>query len=402
MHSAESGIIYLEIFDESATMNERNKVSLFIPKFKDHEVLNEEHLYQLARLPVDCFRLAIACRGRTGFFAPFALIRDEFFWNHIELETSGSLKIHNLFLISQNGFPFIVEGVKVLPNGDSTKTVLFVRATFPTCHASYKSDKGYGVDFFWGESFPSTDENSPVIELGRLVGNGDDRRFAFTPPAATLGSTKRLHDAGQSLRQAADDFCKVLAAHDRSKSLDCILLTDRIERLTLISDTTDLYGLVLEIRLLLKSLEDFLNSPSSPIKISVLEKSKNALSIAMGDQATTEGQLSLIKEVEILLRELMKKFSQYQKIDCTKKGQYDASNIEYTYELNNNLQIEIQLDPKVKSLRFWYKFDKEDLKELNIDQKNSTYMLDAAGKNILIILIPKKEAIPRVFAYSTK
>lgn len=375
-------------------MNKRNKVSLFIPKFENGKVLNEKHLYQLARLPVDCFRLAIACRGRTGFFAPLALNRDKNFWNHIELKISGSHEIHNLFLISQNGFPFIVEGVTELPNRDLNKTVLFARATFPTCHDDYKNNKGYGVDFSWGDPPESTDENSPVVELGKLVENGDDRRFAFTPPAATLGSTKGLHDAGQSLRQVAEAFCKSLIAHKHNELLNNILLIDRIERLTLISDAMELGRLILEIKLLLKSLKIFLTDLS-------MENDMKDVEISILKDATAYDQHNLIEQLISLLRKLTNTLSNSNLIPINPVEERETCKI-YRFQISTFINVgknklTVLFDREINNVsNYHYKFnDQEEYKKIensDIKEKNKL-SLKINGPNF-ILSTPKNGAIP--------
>ena len=85
--------------------------AFIVPRFKDGDNLSEQKLYALARLSIEFFRWNCIAGKNFGFFAPSTVdfISNSSLWNQFNWE-DGSLSVSNLFVISVQGYPFIVQG----------------------------------------------------------------------------------------------------------------------------------------------------------------------------------------------------------------------------------------------------------------------------------------------------
>ena len=113
-------------------------MELSIPKFKDGEILSEIQLYQLAWLPLNLYSLLNLAKGYVGFFCP--KLDEETTWNSFCLE-GNYLTVKNLFVISDEGIPFILLGekeVEVVAEAENLiATVSIAKNSEPFSHESF-------------------------------------------------------------------------------------------------------------------------------------------------------------------------------------------------------------------------------------------------------------------------
>ncbi|MBW4503640.1 MAG: hypothetical protein KME57_29770 [Scytonema hyalinum WJT4-NPBG1] len=236
-----------------------------VPKFEDGHILSEQELYALARLSIEFFRWNCIAGKNFGFFAPSEIdfISSSSSWNQFDWE-NDNLSVSNLFVISLQGYPFIIQGQKKIEKVGKT---LFAVAYLAKDSQSY-NDNGYKIDFKWDlPKIESYQETEPfLIELGQVTGNDsnrDHRKFSITPPALQLTGTSKLWKTVLILKQNIDKYIEqlIIAAgennFDRSEYPDCSEYIDRLERLNLFSQNTEVDKFIDTALLTLKSATGF-------------------------------------------------------------------------------------------------------------------------------------------------
>lgn len=154
-----------------------------VPKFTDGEILSEEALYKLAQLSLQFFRWNSIAGQEFGFFAPTQALDS---WNKFSIEQK-KLVINNLYVISEQGYPFILEGSE---NIKVSGTILYAEMNLARDSQFYKKP-GYNIDFKWDLSKQDINkQENPVILLGKI--EDDQETFRLMPPVNTLNSTSDL------------------------------------------------------------------------------------------------------------------------------------------------------------------------------------------------------------------
>jgi hypothetical protein len=229
-----------------------------IPKFEDGHILPEQDLYALGRLSIEFFRWNCIAGRNFGFFAPSEIDSisgsdscNKFYWEN------DNLVVNNLFVISQQGYPFIIQGKKQI---DKIGKTLFAVADLAKDSQSY-GDGGYKIDFRWDlpeiESNPATE--SFLIELGQVTGSNSNRKFELKPPVLQLNCTSDLRQVVfiLNLKGNIEKYIEKLIIAAGENNLDCDEYIDRLERLNLFSQNTEVDEFIGIALLTLKSATGF-------------------------------------------------------------------------------------------------------------------------------------------------
>ncbi|MBO3461025.1 hypothetical protein G7B40_040525 [Aetokthonos hydrillicola Thurmond2011] len=227
-----------------------------VPKFEDGNILSEQELYALARLSIEFFRWNCIAGKNFGFFAPWEIdfISSSNSWNQFDWE-NDTLSVSNLFVISLQGYPFIIQGQKRVEKIGKT---LFAVAHLAKDSQSY-NDNGYKIDFKWDlPEIELNPETEPfLIELGRVTGNDSNRKFSMTPPVLQLTGTSKLWRTVSDLKKNIDKYVEQLIISTGENNLDCSEYIDRLERLNLFSNNTEVNKFIDIALLTLKSAAGF-------------------------------------------------------------------------------------------------------------------------------------------------
>lgn len=227
-----------------------------VPKFENDHILSEQELYALARLSIEFFRWNCIAGKNFGFFAPSEIdfISTSNSWNQFDWE-NDNLSVSNLFVISLQGYPFIIQGQKKIEKLGKT---LFAIAYLAKDSQSYNDD-GYKIDFKWDlPKIELNQETEPfLIELGHVTGNDSNRKFSITPPALQLTGTSKLWKTVLILKENIDKYIEQLIIAAGENNLDCGEYIDRLERLNLCSQNTEVDKFIDTALLTLKSAAGF-------------------------------------------------------------------------------------------------------------------------------------------------
>jgi len=227
-----------------------------VPKFEDGHILSEQELYALARLSIEFFRWNCIAGRNFGFFAPseIDLRSGSDSWNQFDCE-NDNLFVSNLFVISLQGYPFIIQGQKKIEKIGKT---LFAVAYLAKDSQSYNDD-GYKIDFKWDlPEIELNQETEPfLIELGQVTGNDSNRKFSITPPALQLNATSKLWKTVLILKKNIDKYIEQLIIAAGENNLDCSEYIDRLERLHLFYKNTEVAEFINIALLTLKSAKGF-------------------------------------------------------------------------------------------------------------------------------------------------
>jgi hypothetical protein len=242
-----------------------------IPKFQDGEFLSEAELYKLAWLPLELYRLNNQSKGHVGFFCP----NTETTWNQFE-QDYDALTIHNLFIISPEGIPFVNTETQRLELSEVTidRTTLFASAYFATSSAAFEDSNfspdlydpegqpianAYQIILHWGEDTApeiiGTTRHS--VELGRMTGV-DRADFRVTPLAYYPAGLPELHAVTKSAT-TLEGYTQLILKPTLAPSVDRSSLVDRLEQL--IANLTDSFTpaqkSVSEAQLMMKAAKGF-------------------------------------------------------------------------------------------------------------------------------------------------
>lgn len=223
-----------------------------LPKFQNGKPLSEEQLYSLGRLSIEFFRWNCIAGKNFGFFAPpnegftsKSNPLNQFVWEN------DNLFVTNLFVISPQGYPFIIQGkTKIESVGNS----LYAVAKLAKDSESY-NDNGYKIDFKWDlPEIESNQETEPfLIELGKY-GN---QEFEITPPILQLNGTSKLWKMVLTVKQYVDKYIEQLIIAVGENNLDCGEYIDRLERLNSFNQKTEVVTFINNSLLTLRSAGGF-------------------------------------------------------------------------------------------------------------------------------------------------
>ena len=225
-----------------------------VPKLKNERILDEQDLYALARLSIEFFRWNCIAGKNLGFFAPSEIDFISNSWNQFDCE-NDNLFVSNLFVISSQGYPFILQGEKTIEiEGEKLLAVAYL-----TNNSQSYNDDGYKIDFKWDKpEIESNQETEPfLIELGRVTGNDTNRKFSITPPALQLTGTSKLWETVLILKDNIKKYIEQLIIAVGENNLDCSKYIDRLERLNLFSKNTEVDKFIDTALLTLKSATGF-------------------------------------------------------------------------------------------------------------------------------------------------
>ena len=227
-----------------------------VPKFQNDEVLSEKELYALARLPIEFFRWQSFSQKTFGFFAPsesnLPSTRNKFHWEN------DSLSINNLFVISPQGYPFICLGQRKIESTRNSQN-LYAVLHFPKNSVSYE-DNGYRIEFEWDIpeiETPNQEEFLP-IKLGKLIKDErtEEVTFEIVPQIIQLQGTSRLWTEASKLQENIEKYIKKLVTIGE-KNIDISEYLDRLERLNIFSQKTEVNEFIAIVRLTLVSAQGF-------------------------------------------------------------------------------------------------------------------------------------------------
>ena len=227
-----------------------------IPKFQDDEILYEKELYALTQLSLELFRWQSISQKNFGFFAPFKN-HSASIWNLFDWK-DDNLFINNLFIISPEGYPLIILGQRKIENKDKKKN-LYAILYFDQDSQSYKED-GYRIEFKWDiPEIESPNLEEPyIIKLGELTKNNVTEKLTFEiiPPILQLQGTSRLWSAALKLQDNIEKYIEKLVAV-AERNIDVSEYLDRLERLNIFSQKSDVAEFINIARLTLKSAQGF-------------------------------------------------------------------------------------------------------------------------------------------------
>lgn len=227
-----------------------------LPKFQNGQILSEQQLYFLPRLSIEFFRWNCIAGKNFGFFVPpgnnfsskFNPL-NQFYWEN------NNLFVTNLYVISSQGYPFIIQGKTKIEVGGNT---LFAVAYLAKDSESYNND-GYQINFKWDlPEIESNQETEPfLIELGKLTDNYSNREFVITPPILHLNGTSKLWKTVLTVKQNVDKYIEQLIIAIGENHLDCSEYIERLERLNSFYQKTEVTTFINTALLTLKSAEGF-------------------------------------------------------------------------------------------------------------------------------------------------
>lgn len=309
-----------------------------VPKFENNQILSEQELYALAQLSMEFFRWNCIAGKFFGFFAPweidFGASSDS--WNQFVWE-NDNLSVSNLFVISPQGYPFIIKGQKKIEKVGNT---LFAVVFLAKDSKSYNND-GYKVDFKWDlPEIELNKETEPfLIKLGQVTGNNSNQKFLITPPILQLNGTSKLWTIVLILKKNIDKYVEQLIIASGENNLDCGEYVDRLERLNLFSENTVVDQFIDTALLALKSAAGFYHRLIYHLNDSSLhyQSCKNLQGRAL------EKQLAKINGSEIEI-EIFKRINELLEMEV-KTGQNQQSFIEklsYLFGSNSRLFEKLQ------------------------------------------------------------
>jgi len=227
-----------------------------IPKFENDHILYEQDLYALAQLSMECFRWNCIAEKDFGFFAPGTsnLISNHDSWNQFKWQ-NDLLIVRNLFIISQQGYPFIIKGQREIKKQGS---ILFAVANFAKDSVSYDGD-GYTIELKWDipEVEPLKEEEPFIIKLGQVTGNSRNFKFEIFSPILQLTGTSNLWKIVLELKEHVENYIEQLIIAVEENHLDCSEYIDRLERLNSFSPKTEVANFIQIALLTLKSAAGF-------------------------------------------------------------------------------------------------------------------------------------------------
>ncbi|MGB6297053.1 MAG: hypothetical protein WBF90_12845 [Rivularia sp. (in: cyanobacteria)] len=227
-----------------------------VPKFENDRIIYEQDLYALARLPMEFFRWNCIAEKNFGFFAPVQsdLISGYDLWNQFEWQ-ENQLLVKNLFVISPQGYPFIIKGEKEIKKVGST---LFAVVNLAKDSVSYNGD-GYKIDLKWDlPEIESNQETEPfILKLGQVTGNNRNRKFEIAPPILQLIGTSKLWKIVFTLKNHVENYIEQLIIAVGIHNLDCSEYIDRLERLNSFTQKTEVAEFINIALLTLKSATGF-------------------------------------------------------------------------------------------------------------------------------------------------
>ncbi len=239
-----------------------------VPKFQDGEVLSETQLYQLAWFPLNVYSLHNLATGYIGFISPQT--STESVWNNFQLE-NNSLIIENLFVISNEGIPFIFQGKKDIEivDGEDTlvATVYLAKDSQPFSHEfflpTYNSDtntdddnqpnyNAYQIAFQWGETPQNVIDGaiSFDVTLGKIINAStansvemleeekeaeelEERlQFEHLPLIYNLDALPELQEEISRLGKALTKYINLLLDNTKAQGVDRSDLLSQLEGLS--------------------------------------------------------------------------------------------------------------------------------------------------------------------------
>lgn len=227
-----------------------------IPKFQNDEILSEKELYALAQLSIEFFRWQSISQKNFGFFAP-SESNSVTTWNSFHWE-NDSLFVNNLFIISTQGYPFIILGQKKIEDTENKKH-LYAVLHFNQSSNLYKDD-GYRIELKWdiSEIGTSNQEELYIINLGKLTRNKITEKVTFeiVPRIIQLQGTSKLWITSLKLQENIEEYIEKLVAIGE-RNIDISEYLYRLERLNIFSQKTEVSEFIDIARLTLKSAQGF-------------------------------------------------------------------------------------------------------------------------------------------------
>ncbi|MBR8828172.1 MAG: hypothetical protein DSM107014_09800 [Gomphosphaeria aponina SAG 52.96 = DSM 107014] len=256
-----------------------------VPKFENGQILSEQELYALARVSIESFRWNCIAGKNFGFFAPSEIDCNSSSnsWNQFDWE-NDNLFVSNVLVISSQGYPFIIQGRNKIEQAEKRK-ILFAVAYLAKDSQSYKNN-GYKIDFKWDlPEIESNKETEPfLIELGRVTGNENNRKFELTPPILQLNGTSKLWEIVLILKKYVDKYIEQLIIAVGENNIDAGEYIDRLERLNLFAENTQVDKFIDTAILTLKSATGFYHRLIYHQSKSQIEACKNLMGRALERQ----------------------------------------------------------------------------------------------------------------------
>lgn len=254
-----------------------------IPKFQDGEFLSEAELYQLAWLPLGLYRLNNQSKGYAGFFCPE--INSGITWNQFE-QNYNALTMHNLFVISPEGIPFVTTAPQRLELSGVTidKTILFASVYLADSSEAFETEQfqtesgdndieafedfqnepiaanAYQIVLHWGEDTAPTITGAKhfQLELGTLEGFHSEE-FRPSPTAYFPSGLPELAEVTQSFESCIEDYIQLLLNPEIAPNIERSTLFDKLELLqhSLTTDFTPTAKIIADTQLMLRAAKGF-------------------------------------------------------------------------------------------------------------------------------------------------
>ena len=254
-----------------------------MPKFQDGEFLSEAELYQLAWFPLEIYCLNNQSKGYAGFFCPE--INSGITWNHFE-QDYDALTIHNLFVISPEGIPFVATEPQSLELSGVTidKTTLFASVYFADSSEAFEDEhfqsvldreeiegfddfdtqptpaNAYQLVLHWGEdTAPSISGTKQFqLELGTLEGHHSEE-FRPGPTAYFPSGLPELSEVTQSFETCIEAYIQLLLNPETAPSIERSTFFDKLELLqhSLTTDFTPTAKIIADTQLMLRAAKGF-------------------------------------------------------------------------------------------------------------------------------------------------
>lgn len=355
-----------------------------VPKFQNGQILSEQQLYSLPRLSIEFFRWNCVAGKSFGFFAPpgnnlnsTSKPLNQFDWEN------DNLFVTNLFVISSQGYPFIIPGrTKIEVEEKALENILFAVAYLAKDSESYNDD-GYQVSFKWNlPEIESNQETEPfLVELGKLTDDYSNRQFAITPPILQLNGTSKLWKTILTLEQNVEKYIEQLIIAVGENNLDCSEYIERLERLNSFYQKTEVTTFINTALLTLKSAEGFYHrliyqqdDLSLQDKYQSCEKLQGrALEKRLAEINGTQIESEIFASINELLKMIVETGQQQQ--EFIEKLSYLFSSSSYLFKKLQNTGQEIYLSegyPQTYDVRRWlYQYEVQV-----VDKENSSLVIE--------------------------
>ena len=167
-----------------------------IPCFQKGDTLEEKHLYQLGRLSVESARIVLLASGIRGFLRP-PFCPSDAVPNEIDLDEEKQIaKVSNVFAISSNGYPFIVEDKLSSDSRGENRNCLVLSLNLPE-----NFDTRHPPRLFWtndDEVRLGDEATTKRICLGRFDREGE---FTIIPPPVTIDAHAMTDESFPKLKE---------------------------------------------------------------------------------------------------------------------------------------------------------------------------------------------------------